>query len=181
VSSHPTQSAGDPGADIIRALDAAAVPYTLHAHEPAGTVEALEAIAARLPFPRDAWLKTVAFRVKEGPWVLVSLRAHARVDYRALAAALGVKRQALVTPAAGEVAAALGFPAGGVSPVPIHSAVRRVFDASILSLERVYCGSGRPDQTLEIALADLLRLAAPIVAPIAQEPRGGSLESEARL
>jgi len=74
---------------IVERLTARGVPFTIHEHVPARTVaDALE----RLPFSPDAYLKTVAFRLKAGGWVLATLRGADRVEYRRLAAALGVPR-----------------------------------------------------------------------------------------
>ncbi|MHB8646861.1 MAG: hypothetical protein ACYDAR_13810 [Thermomicrobiales bacterium] len=37
-------------------------------------------------------------------------------------------------------------------------------------METVYCGIGRTDRTLEIALADVIALSGTLVAPIVQHP-----------
>ncbi len=154
---------------IIHTLRAHAVPFTLHTHAPLRTVQDYLG-----HFPLEQMLKTVAFRVKDGPWVLVALRGADRVDYRRLADALGVKRAALVSPSATEVEAALGMPPGGVSPVPPLPGMLVVFDQGTLGLDTVYCGAGRPDQTLEIRVPDLLRVVQPRIAPVAQAEGGGS-------
>lgn len=147
---------------IVQTLRAHEVPFTLHTHAPLRTVQDYLG-----HFPLEQMLKTVAFRVKGGPWVLVALRGTDRVDYRRLADALGVKRAALVSPSAAEVEAALGVPPGGVSPVPTLPGMIVLFDQSTLDLDSVYCGAGRPDQTLEIRLPDLLRAVQPRLAPVA--------------
>src|SRR5436853_5562156 len=100
---------------IIRRLAAAGVAFTIHEHPAATTVADAE---ARLPFPPAQFLKTVVFRVRDGDWVLVALRGADQVDYRKLAAALGVKRGDLFRAAPEEVEAALGFQIGGVGPIP---------------------------------------------------------------
>jgi Cys-tRNA(Pro)/Cys-tRNA(Cys) deacylase len=148
---------------IRQTLEADGVPFTFHHHEPLRTVQDYLG-----HFPLEQMLKTVAFRVKDGPWVLVALRGADRVDYRLLADALGVKRAALVQPAAAEVEAALGVAPGGVSPVPAAAGLLVVFDQRTLDLDRVYCGAGRPDQTLEIRVPDLLRVVQPRIAPVSR-------------
>jgi Cys-tRNA(Pro)/Cys-tRNA(Cys) deacylase len=150
---------------IAPTLQAHGVPFTIHTHAPLRTVQDYLG-----HFPLEQMLKTVAFRVKDGPWVLVALRGADRVDYRRLADALGVKRAALVSPSADEVEAVLGVPPGGVSPVPPLPGMIVLFDRGTLDLDTVYCGAGRPDQTLEIRLPDLLRVVQPRVAPVAQVP-----------
>ena len=151
---------------IAERLAAHGVAFTIHEHVVARTVaDALE----RLPFSPDAYLKTVAFRLKAGGWVLAALRGVDRVDYRGLAAALGVGRRELHQLTSDEVAADLGYPIGGVGPVPTNEQTRTVFDAlAVGRLDTVYCGAGRPDRTLEVGLADLIAACDGLVAPIAQ-------------
>jgi Cys-tRNA(Pro)/Cys-tRNA(Cys) deacylase len=151
---------------IVGRLTARGVPFTIHEHVVAPTVaDALE----RLPFSPDAYLKTVAFRLKAGGWVLAALRGADRVDYRGLASALGVGRRDLHQMTPDEVAADLGYPIGGVGPVPSNDRTRTVFDArAVAELDVVYCGAGRPDRTLEARLTDLMVACDGIVAPIAQ-------------
>jgi Cys-tRNA(Pro)/Cys-tRNA(Cys) deacylase len=151
---------------IAARLASRGVPFTIHEHVVARTVaDALE----RLPFSPDAYLKTVAFRLKAGGWVLVALRGADRVDYRSLAAALGVGRRDLHQLTPDEVAADLGYPVGGVGPVPTNDQTRAIFDArAVAELETVYCGAGRPDLTLEVKLTDLIGACDGLVAPIAQ-------------
>jgi Cys-tRNA(Pro)/Cys-tRNA(Cys) deacylase len=154
---------------IDERLTAHSVAFTIHQHVEARTVaDALE----RLPFPFEAYLKTVAFRLKKGGWVLAALRGADRVDYRGLATALGVSRRDLHQMTREEVAADLGYPIGGVGPVPLNDATRTIFDARATeTLDIVYCGAGRPDRTLEIRVADLIRACDGLVAPIALPDR----------
>jgi Cys-tRNA(Pro)/Cys-tRNA(Cys) deacylase len=155
---------------IAERLTSRGVAFTIHEHVVARTVaDALE----RLPFSPDAYLKTVAFRLKAGGWVLAALRGADRVDYRGLAAALGVGRRELHQLTPGEVAAALGYPIGGVGPVPTNDQTRTIFDTqAVAALDAVYCGAGRSDRTLEVRLADLIGACDGLVAPITQPPAG---------
>jgi|tagenome__1003787_1003787.scaffolds.fasta_scaffold19291042_2 Cys-tRNA(Pro)/Cys-tRNA(Cys) deacylase len=142
------------------------VRFRIHEHVVSRTVADAEAL---LPFPLAGLLKTVVFRVKGGPWVLAVCRGQDRVDYRKLALACEVKRADLVRPAPEEVEAALGFAIGGVSPLPPDDTTRSIVDATAATtLDTVYCGIGRNDQTLEIAIADLIAVAGARVLPIVQ-------------
>ena len=153
---------------IAERLVAHGVAFIIHEHVAARTVaDALE----RLPFSPDAYLKTVAFRLKAGGWVLAALRGADRVDYRGLAAALGVGRRDLHQMTPDEVAADLGLPLGGVGPVPTNPQTRTVFDThAVETLDTVYCGAGSPDRTLEATIADLITACDGLIAPIAQPP-----------
>jgi Cys-tRNA(Pro)/Cys-tRNA(Cys) deacylase len=73
----------------IALLTARGVPFTIHEHVISRTFAEAE---AQLPFPLERLLKTVAFKLKAGGWVLAALRGQDRVDYRKLALATGVKR-----------------------------------------------------------------------------------------
>jgi Cys-tRNA(Pro)/Cys-tRNA(Cys) deacylase len=151
---------------IVERLTSRGVAFTIHEHVVARTVaDALE----RLPFSPDAYLKTVAFRLKAGGWVLAALRGADRVDYRGLATALGVGRRDLHQMTPDEVTADLGYPLGGVSPVPTNGQTRTIFDAvAVEALDTVFCGAGRPDRALEARVADLILACDGLIAQIAQ-------------
>ena len=155
---------------IVGLLTGHGVRFRVHEHGAAPTVA--EA-AARLPFPAEQFLKTVAFRVKDGAWILAASRGQDRIDYRKLAAAAGVKRGELRQPGPGEVEAALGFPRGGVGPFPPDAETLVLVDERALELETVYCGIGRNDRTLEIGLRDLIRVVDARVLPLVQERSAG--------
>ena len=154
---------------IAERLRARGVAFTIHEHVVSRTVADAMAL---LSFPPDAFLKTIAFRLKRGGWVLAALRGQDRVDYRGLAAALGVSRRDLEAMGPAEIAAELGYPVGGVGPVPPNDQTRVVFDSrAVAELDVVYCGAGRDDRTLEAQISDLVTACDGLVAPIAQAPR----------
>jgi Cys-tRNA(Pro)/Cys-tRNA(Cys) deacylase len=157
---------GDAEARIIALLTAHGVRFRVHAHTVAVTVADA---AARLPFPQDQFLKTVAFTAGGTGWILAALRAHDRVDYRKLAAAAGVRRADLRQPDPAEVAVALGMAAGGIGPFPLATATLVIVDNAATGMDTVYCGMGRSDRTLEIGLRDLIRVVHAHVHPIAQD------------
>ncbi len=144
-------------------LDDHNVQYNLHSHVPLLTLRDIE---EHVTFPVEGMVKTMVFRVKPATWVLVALGAYSRVDYRKLADALGVKRASLVQASPEEVEAELGFQVGGVAPIPPREGVLAVYDEAVVGLGMVTVGSGRNDVTLEVGMADLLRVVQPIVAPI---------------
>jgi prolyl-tRNA editing enzyme YbaK/EbsC (Cys-tRNA(Pro) deacylase) len=154
--------------DIILAqLGDHAIEHRVLAHAPAGTVE--EAVAAG--FDINTMLKTVVFRAKGDPrgYFLCAVRATDGVDYKKLAAATGVKRDELVRPAPEEVQSMLGFEAGAVGPFAVTETTQVFFDqTAVQTLDWVHCGCGRRDRTLEARVADLIRLAAGSVVPLAK-------------
>ncbi len=152
--------------EIVQRLTERGVPFRIHEHVVSRTVA--DAMAS-LPFPPERYLKTVVFRVKNGPWVLAACRGQDRVDFRRLAEALGVKRAEIVQPAREEVEAALGYAIGGICPIPPDATARTIVDATAAAtLDTVFCGVGRNDRTLEIGIADLIAVADARIAPIVQ-------------
>lgn len=146
-------------------LAAAGVPHRLHDHAPVRTGAEAQAL---LGFPPESDLKTVAFRVGER-WVLVCAIATDRVDYKKLAAALSVKRDALRQPAPEDVERELGYTIGGVAPFAPDDTVTVLFDDAIYAQGTVYCGAGRPGRTLEIGSRDLVAVCGGRVADLVKD------------
>lgn len=145
-----------------------AIAYTMHTHQPLLTVADME---AHLPFPSEQFLKTLAFKIKDAFWVLAAMRGPARIDYRKLAAAYSISRSHIIRPSAEEVQSVLGYATGGVAPVvpADNTTTRLVVDEAAATMTTVYCGGGRSDRTLEIALSDLITLSNGLVAPISRD------------
>ena len=153
---------------IVELLTARGVRFRVHEHPDSRTVEEAK---ARLPFPLEQLLKTVVFRVKNGPWLLVACKGQDRVDYRKLAEAAGVRRADIVQPAPEEVKASLGYVVGGVAPFPPNAETRTLVDAvAAATMGTVYCGIGRTDRTLEISIADVIVVSGAFITPGAQQP-----------
>jgi Cys-tRNA(Pro)/Cys-tRNA(Cys) deacylase len=151
---------------ILETLRQSGVPFTIHDHE---ISRSFAEGVARLPFPPELLLKTVVF-TRPGGWALVTLHGGDRVDYRALADALGVKRADLRQASADEIMTTFGVEIGGVSPIPTADglAASLVFDQRCAAMETIYCGTGLASQTLEIRAADLLAITGAKIAPISR-------------
>ena len=151
---------------IVGRLQEQHVAFTIHEHQAAVTVTDAE---ETLPFPRELFLKTVVFKMKNAGWILAAVRGQDSVDYRKLAAAFGMKRGDVTRPPAEDVETSLGYEIGGVCPIPVGKDIEVVFDSNVLIMDRVYCGSGRNDRTLEIKLHDLLQVTRGRVLPLIRE------------
>lgn len=151
---------------VIELLNQHHVEYTMHEHQVFHTVADME---EHLPFSKEFFLKTLAFKVKNSFWILAGTRGQDRVDYRKLAAAFGISRSHILRPSAEEVEEVLGFAEGGVCPIPTSDDVRVVIDEGLLGIDRVYCGGARNDRTLEIGLDDLMRVSQAQVLPIVRD------------
>lgn len=142
---------------ILQLLDEQGVAYRLYEHEPVRTVAEVE---EKLPLLLDRMLKTIAFRLRDGRYVLAGLRGHDRLSYPLLARALGVNRRDVTSLSPEAVAAELGFAVGGVGPFALREDVLVLFDGRLLDMGTVYCGSGLSTVTLAVDFADLQRITA---------------------
>jgi Cys-tRNA(Pro)/Cys-tRNA(Cys) deacylase len=140
---------------IVQLLKASGVPFTIHEHISSYTVADAK---ANLDFPLERLLKTIAFRMRSGGYILAAARGPDRIDYRKLAAACGTKRTEIFRLTPEEVAQTFNVEVGSVSPVLLQDGVRILFDSKVSTDETVFCGIGRPDRTLEIQLAELVQI-----------------------
>jgi Cys-tRNA(Pro)/Cys-tRNA(Cys) deacylase len=145
----------------VEVLTALGVPFTLHEHVPIRTQTDIE---RELGLPVELLLKTMVFHTGEG-LVLAALPITRRVHYGRLAKALGVPRSRLRQAEPGELAE-LAMEPGGASPVCGRDGVVTVFDESVRAMDRVYCGSGRADLTVELDAKELLRVLDPLTAEL---------------
>jgi Cys-tRNA(Pro)/Cys-tRNA(Cys) deacylase len=88
-----------------------------------------------------------------------------RLDLKALATALGGKRAELADPGAAQ--RATGYVVGGISPLGQKTQLPVVLDESALGYSTIYASAGRRGLQMELAPADLVRLASAVTAPIA--------------
>ncbi len=102
---------------ILAHLACGSVSYRIHEHAPSVTIQDAD---QNLWFPVDQLLKTIAFRVKNRGWVLAALCGYSQVDYKKLAAAVGVSRDKLMRLSPTEVALELGYELGGVAPFALQ-------------------------------------------------------------
>lgn len=91
------------------------------------------------------------------------------LDLKALASVVGGRRAVMADPAVAE--RATGYVVGGISPLGLRRAMPAVLDESALGFATLFVSAGRRGLQVELSPADLARLAAAVVAPIA---RGGS-------
>ncbi len=150
---------------ITATLADSGVAYRIHEHAPSITIQDADTY---LDFPVDQLLKTIAFRVKNHGWVLAALCGYAQVDYKRLAAAVGVNRDKLMRLSPAEVQGELGYELGGVAPFAPNAQTEVLIDSSALGWQVVFCGTGRNDRTLEIDPRLLVQVAGAQIAGLAK-------------
>jgi Cys-tRNA(Pro)/Cys-tRNA(Cys) deacylase len=141
------------------------VPHQVHeyAHDPRSASFGAEA-SELLGLPAERVFKTLVAEV-DGVLTVGVVPVAGQLDLKALAAAAGGKKARMAEVAAAE--RATGYVAGGISPLGHRKRLPVVVDASAIGFETVYCSGGRRGLEIELAPADLVRLAGASVAPIA--------------
>jgi Cys-tRNA(Pro)/Cys-tRNA(Cys) deacylase len=153
------------GTPATALLTKAKIAFTLHPydHDPRAEAYGDEAAAALGVEPTRIFKTLVA--LIDGTLTCAVVPVAARLDLKALAAAVGGKRGAMAEPAA--AARATGYVVGGISPIGQRSRLPVVVDASAQALETVYVSAGKRVLQVELAPADLIRAANARFAPIA--------------
>lgn len=154
----------------IAAAQRAGIAFSLHeyAHDPAAASYGLEA-AAKLGVEPERVFKTLVAAV-DGKLTVAVVPVSRSLDLKALADAVGGKRAAMADPA--EAERATGYVTGGISPLAQRRRLPTVIDASARAWDAVYVSAGRRGLQISLAPADLARLCAARIAPIAR-PRAG--------
>ncbi len=161
-----------------RALDVvriAGVAYAVHEYDAPGPTSASDrdrrprygqdAAAALALDPRRVF-KTLIASV-DGRLAAAVVPVARELDLKALAAALGGRRAALADST--EAERATGYLVGGISPLGGRRRLPTVVDVSAVDFSTVFVSGGRRGLQLELAPADLTRLAGAIEAPIARD------------
>jgi len=139
---------------IISALQSKELEFKIFEHEP---VTSLDATANNLPFQIEKLVKTLVYRFENSYWILVALKVDDKIDFGKLAKCLNIARDRLKRPDVKEIETELGFQIGGIGPFSTKQDVRIVFDKKVLELDKIYCGIGRNDRSLEIAPGEIVK------------------------
>lgn len=147
-----------PVTPAVRALRAAAVPFTHHLYvyeERGGT-----AVSAReLGVDEHAVIKTLIMEDEKKQPMIVLMHGDREVSTKALARLLGVKT---IQPCAPVVADRhSGYQVGGTSPFGTRRAMPVYMEASIADLPRIYINGGKRGYLLGMDPKDLLRALEP--------------------
>jgi Cys-tRNA(Pro)/Cys-tRNA(Cys) deacylase len=134
-----------------------------YTHDPRSASYGTEA-SELLGLPAERVFKTLVAEV-DGALTIGVVPVAGQLDLKALAAAAGGKKARMAEVAAAE--RATGYVAGGISPLGHRKRLPVVVDASATAFETVFCSAGRRGLEIELAPADLVRLADATVAPIA--------------
>ncbi len=151
----------------INALEKAGVAFTLHEYEhDADTTAYGDETVRKLGLDPARVFKTLVAAV-EGKGLAVGIVPVAgSLDLKALAGAVGGKRAAMATVA--EAERATGYVTGGISPLGQRRRLPIVLDESAQAWPTIFVSAGRRGLQLELAPADLARVAGARIAAIAR-------------
>ncbi len=154
------------GTPAILVAERAGIPFRVleYAHDPGAESYGLEAAAALALDPATVF-KTLVASIDGGHLVVAIVPVSARLNLKGLAAAVGGKRAELADGGAAE--RATGYVLGGISPLGGRRALPTILDRSALDHPTIHVSGGRRGLELTLAPADLIRLTAATVAPIA--------------
>lgn len=158
------------GAKATPAMQAAAragVTVVPHEYEVDHTVADYGvAVAAAIGHEPDRVFKTLVVEV-DGAFLAVGVvPVTARLDLKALAAAVGGRRAEMADPAKAERSS--GYVVGGISPLGQKKQLPTVIDETVELYDTVFVSGGKRGLQIEITPADLLALTDAAVAAIAR-------------
>jgi Cys-tRNA(Pro) deacylase len=145
-------------------LHQAGVDYKIHRTH-TSTITARDA-ATELQVPLQTIIKSILFTDETGLPILAILTGDKRVDRNKLACAVGVKKTKIASPHLAE--SITGFEVGTMPPFGHARKIVTVIDQEVMSLSRVYGGSGTLQALIEISPRDLARLTEEKVADICE-------------
>ena len=144
-------------AGLLADLDALAIPFTAHEHVAVFTVAESDTVNAAIP---GAHTKNLFLKDAGGAFWLVTVPGEARVDLKALPAAIGCKRVSFGKP--DDMQRLLGIAPGSVTPLAAINAapgsITVVLDAGLAAAQRVNVHPLRNTGTIGLAGATILDL-----------------------
>ncbi len=155
---------GTPATDALARAGVAftLVPYTHHAD---ATDFGAEAARESGRDPRQVF-KTLVVSTGPRDLAVAVVPVAGRLDLKAFAAALGVKKADLAEPRAAE--RSTGYVVGGLSPMGQRTPLPTVIDASALEFATVLVSAGKRGLQVELAPADLAAVTGGRFAPVAR-------------
>ncbi|WP_431952607.1 Cys-tRNA(Pro) deacylase [Nocardia lijiangensis] len=153
----------------IRTLAKAGVAHRVHsyAHDPRADsygAEAVDALAAELGVTAAQIFKTLVVELSTGTLAVAVLPVPNTLSLKAAAAALGAPKAAMADKTKAE--RSTGYVLGGISPLGQRKLLPTVVDDSALRWDRVLCSAGKRGLEIELAPADLVRVASAVTASI---------------
>jgi len=129
------------------------IPHREFVHT--GEVTSLEQAAAERGQTPGQVVRSIVFRLGEGRFAMVLIAGTAQISWPTLRAHFGQSRLTMADPE--EVLRVTGYRTGTVSPIGLLTPMPILVDESLLALEELSIGSGRPATGVIMKRDDLLR------------------------
>ncbi len=113
--------------------------------------------ARALGVEADQIIKSLIFMIKGEPLLVIN-NGTARVDYRKIAARLGVNRKKVRFAKAEQALEITGYVVGSMPPFGHRQKLRTFIDPAITELEVIFGGGGDIDAMMRLRPAELLRI-----------------------
>lgn len=151
---------------LVAALSAADARFRVIEHAPEGRSDLISAIRGNRP-EQAAKAMVLSVRVPNAGrrHALAVLSGDRKVDFDAVAAALGGKKASFAPPE--DARALTGCEMGAVPPFSSGAGLVLLADPDLLRNATLFFNAGRLDRSIEIDTADWVRVAAPTVLRIA--------------
>jgi len=157
---------GDAYAQLLAVLDGAGARYQVIDHAPEGRTDRVSALRGH-PVAQAAKCLVVMVKIgkRERRYFLAVVPGDARVDLSALKALAGGSYAGVASTDKAEELA--GSVSGTILPFTTHPDLELVVDPGMLDHPRIYFNAARLDRSLALDTQDYLRIAEPLVHPLA--------------
>jgi Ala-tRNA(Pro) deacylase len=150
---------------LVALLEAEKADFRVIEHKPEGRSELISKIRGNHP-SQAAKAMVVAVKAAEGrKFVLAVLPGDRRVNFGAIAKAVGGKKAALAAPE--EAKRLTDCEMGAVPPFSMSSDLTLVVDPDLLTHDSIAFNAGRLDRSMFLSTKSYIAVAKPLVAPIA--------------
>lgn len=140
--------------NVMRLLDAAAIPYRGHSYDAAdGRIDGVS-VAEKLGLPPEQVFKTLLIQGAGGGYYVFILPVAAELDLKKAARACGEKSVAMAP--AKELLKLTGYVHGGCSPIGMKKPFPTYLDESAILLDTMVCSAGKIGSQVELAPDELL-------------------------
>ena len=156
--------------NVMRILERAGIPYTAHYYAVAeGQVDGLH-VAQALGIDPTCIYKTLVAMGGSGRLCVFVIPVGEELDLKAAARAAGEKSVSMLP--LKDLLPATGYVRGGCSPIGMKKPYRTVLDASCLTLPTMLVSAGKIGAQVELAPAELIRMAGASTAPLCKRDEG---------
>jgi Cys-tRNA(Pro)/Cys-tRNA(Cys) deacylase len=167
---------------VLNLIHTHGVPWDILEHGPVSTIDD---VLKLLNLQLEQMVKSVAFALRTPQQrnvqgsdkaqvdrlCLVALPADRKVDTGKVARLLAIRRSDIHFATAAQVELLTGFGVGSIPPFGLPPEVPVMLDQKLLEQHHVWCGTGKPTESLRISIDNLRKLGTFIVADVSS-PRG---------